>query len=88
MCNELISRKTVIDNLSEAMNKMGLSAEMADYMIQVIQQIPAVEAAPIVHARWINRTCSGCQNVYFGYDNPRNNFKRCIECGAIMDQEG
>ena len=58
-----------------------------------IDSIPALDVAPVVHARWIVKRmagniialqCSSCEN----YDNPskvRGNF--CWNCGARMDGE-
>ena len=58
--------------------------------IQELKALPAVEAAPVVHARWLYEygdpamlPCSAC-----GYEVHRyNNTPYCPCCGAKMDGE-
>lgn len=57
--------------------------------MQAVRNVPAVDAAPVVHAHWIVKganpshgTCSHCE----GKGNWRNPF--CPNCGAKMDEEG
>ena len=61
---------------------------------ELISEIPAVDAAPVVHGRWIteywlsgyirSRTCSECG------EGPKDSYKPgnyCSNCGAKMDLE-
>ena len=62
---------------------------------KLIEDAPAVDVAPVVHARWILPTkighryfdvphCSVCDGVPCGVDE---NTKYCPNCGARMDGE-
>ena len=65
----------------------------ADY-IYMIEDMPAVEAKAVVHARWISKNhhgyewvfvCSNCDYID-GYPfNDRSNY--CPNCGAKMDEK-
>ena len=65
----------------------------ADY-IYMIEDMPTVEAKPVVHGRWISKNhhgyewvfvCSNCDYVD-GYPfNDRHNY--CPHCGAQMDEK-
>lgn len=44
---------------------------------------PAVDAAPVVHARWIDECCSVCGT--YVYHGDADNY--CPHCGAKMDKE-
>ena len=89
MKNDLISRQTVIDRLNKAASKKGLGAAIAGLIIQLIQTIPAVEAAPVVHAHWHlkdnkgNAICSNCNRQ----DKVDPLATHCRYCGAMMDHE-
>lgn len=60
------------------------AAESALNMIERgVREIPAVDAAPVVHAQWKDDTCTNC-----GYGvQPWNNTEYCPKCGAKMDLE-
>ena len=62
----------------------------------MIRRQPTVDAAPLVHERWIDRdrrlSCPVCGNqVHLGTDDPlvreieKFNHKFCPHCGAKMD---
>ena len=57
---------------------------------EVLNELPAVDAAPVVHGRWIDipdkpewdqKMCSVCRDYFCC----QNNF--CPNCGAKMDEE-
>lgn len=68
-----------------------------DMVLNRIDRAPAVDAAPVVHGRWMNpterkksfiRICTHCHKVSYNcaLDRP---YEFCPRCGAIMDaQEG
>lgn len=62
-------------------------------MAYIVDHVPAVEAKPIVHAKWLvpdehyPDTCSNC-NFEFVWDGDENYHpKYCPDCGAQMDVE-
>ena len=66
----------------------------AEYDAKLIDEVPIVDAVPVVHGRWIELgsddtddfcwKCSNCNEVQFEYPG-RNNY--CPNCGAKMDLE-
>ena len=90
--DDLISRAAVLRMLDE--NSVVFRGE--------IEKIPAVDAVPVVHARWINYpeclgydgaycdeniVCSNCESVWNIIDNEADRFDYCPTCGAKMDGE-
>ena len=72
------------------------------YAKVLIDNAPTVDAAPVVHGHWIDKTvwygrlghirtqCSVCKTVYIGKPGSRGDGKGgkfCEECGAKMDLE-
>lgn len=60
-----------------------------DEIIDALENVPAVDVAPVVHARWIDGKCSNCgvdiptddaHDVIFGHE-----CRFCYYCGAKMD---
>ena len=69
---------------------------------KIMVEAPTVDAAPVVHARWINFpeclgydgaysdehiVCSACHSVWNIIDNETDRFDCCPNCGAKMDGE-
>ena len=94
--NDLISRKALLEyvktlegNSSNKVYKKAMNDMLFYYIPQIINDIPAVDAKDVVHAKWeINSDgyypyCSHCKN------EPENGkmTKWCPECGARMDKE-
>ena len=67
-----------------------------------IDDLPAVDAAPVVHGRWIEYplclgyagtysedhiVCSNCKSVWNIIENDTECFDYCPHCGAKMDGE-
>lgn len=56
--------------------------------IRAIEELPAVDAAPVAHGRWRDtgsgQECSVCNEIQYGYDSRRF---YCANCGAKMDRE-
>ena len=82
---------------TRVLSQQGLNMELAAKV--VIDDMPTIDAAPVVHGRWENIANYGCGNCY-GYCSEcrsevraenatalkmANNF--CSYCGARMDKE-
>lgn len=73
--SDLISRSTVIDQIAEFLSPKGLDEwEVMVEIREIIENAPAVDAVPVVHARWIFRkdpkhsyctqaVCSACKHI-------------------------
>lgn len=99
MTGDLISRSALMDAMG---HRQGCKCSCADcekincLMGEVIEDAPAVEAEPVVHAHWVmrggRRYCSACGTMAC-VTRDREDFwytvgtKRCPECGAHMDEE-
>ena len=103
--NDAISRSELIKNLREWPEHLGVlhnptceeyaerygNLEALSAILGEVERFPALDVAPVVHARWVVKRmagetialqCSACRN----YDNPskvRGNY--CWNCGAKMD---
>ena len=94
---DLISRAAAIDYLMTNMgwrDEDGYEVDDADekraIITDLVNGIPAVDAAPVVHGRWIRQKgsasvykCSACGFVFAGAEIA----KYCPNCGALMDGE-
>jgi predicted SprT family Zn-dependent metalloprotease len=97
--DDLISRSAAIGCLGNSPEQMCMPWSEVERMLR---QLPAVDAAPVVHGRWVKMTgmmppeyhghyeCSNCQWHMKGL---RNSWTReeemyyCPGCGARMDGE-
>jgi len=85
MTGDLISREALLEF---AHNHVGGTIDCND-----IARFPAVNAAPVVHAKWMIERCAArCTHCGIGYrlSNGGPNamrFKFCPNCGAKMDLE-
>ena len=84
--NDLISKMTAIKAFA------GKPPEYysTGYICDVLNELPAVDAAPMIHGRWVYEhddpamiPCSVCGYQVFRYNNTRY----CPNCGAKMDSE-
>ena len=80
MKNDLISRAAAIDAILGSFN-----------VIKAIEELPAIDAVPVVHGMWIYFNCVGngryqCSECFHWVDagTDRN---YCPNCGAKMDKE-
>lgn len=95
---DLISRAAAIEYLMANMgwhDDDGYEVEDADVKRKIITDlvdgIPAVDAVPVVHGRWVISSgslwpigdCSVCGEQHIG----TNSAKYCPNCGARMDGE-
>ena len=94
--NDLISRAAALEALGECpynWNDWPEEIQAVDdwkSYKEEIENLPAVDAAPIVHGRWVYEhgdpamlPCSICGYQVFRYNNTRY----CPNCGARMDDE-
>ena len=90
--DDLILRKAALEVIS-AVKGITWSQNgkvLCGKMYSQIKDLPAVDAAPVVHGRWVYEhgdpvmiPCSVCGYQVFRYNNTRC----CPNCGAKMDGE-
>ena len=95
--NDAISRRAVVDRLETLRRNYTLKAGYREAMTDAIGEVrsaPALNVAPVVHAKWVGgkyyndvygyeKTCTACQREYVvGFD-----YLFCPYCGARMDGE-
>ena len=76
MKDDLISRKALIERYGEPCNSF----------LDVIEDMPSVDAEPVRHSKWVCRTpgvfsCGACLVLALGNRPTRY----CHDCGAKMD---
>lgn len=100
MSGDLISRSEVLEKLADVIREMPIPAELYEDGIlgglgtafSMIENAPAVDAEPIVHAHWFTNEdsqgwfrgivyCSACKQGDSTVRAPR-----CRYCGAHMDE--
>ena len=94
--DDLISRKALLEKAWEADTQCGY-VQVVD--VGDIEDAPAVDAAPVVHGRWVamhyeggildGANCERCSNCGWDrfFDEPeiKSVFRYCPKCGALMD---
>ena len=94
MTNDLISREAALEILMRYCPDDDDSRSKADVdpreMLHEIENLPAVDASPVVHGRWIDNgipesMLSGC--YVCGFSCGAYTFNFCPKCGARMDEE-
>lgn len=111
MMADLISRDAAIAEIYEYLHGLDSCISEPDLKldgyknglqvaIQELRELPAVDAVPVVHGRWIEYplclgyvgaysedhiVCSSCKTVWSIIDNDTERFKQCPNCGAKMD---
>ena len=91
--NDLISRAAVLDAIDHERNllieqkRFGAEHVVVHHARRLIEEFPAVDAAPVVHGRWVDRKygdqkeCSECGEVCCCQGD------YCMKCGAKMETE-
>lgn len=88
--DDLISRAAAIECAIDAVDDWdgGWNPNRETVIRRYFEELPAVDAAPVVHGHWIDtgsgQECSVCGEVQYGYDSGRF---YCPNCGAKMDEE-
>lgn len=96
--NDLISRAAAITQIKENYcdwcdhADLCQSCETRDCIATIEQQVPAVDAAPVVHGRWIRIDkekckCSVCDVIHYIAQYPHGAIDWCPNCGAKMETE-
>ena len=100
---DLISREAAIAEIEEYIEKYSeLEPETGYHNLKwcameeakdVLSMLPAVDAVPVVHGRWVDENpddsldprmrCSICT----GIESPLLKWRYCPNCGALMDGE-
>lgn len=89
--DDLISRTAAIEAFDDKRVDRNYGDVSPESVIKVIESIPAVDAAPVVHGRWIDskddHQCSACKKHVFldVYVWKAIQFKFCPNCGAKME---
>lgn len=94
MNGDLISRSGLLKKIrayadSKVANEGVETANNILKTVQVIEKMPAVDAAPVVHGRWISHfdrsECSVCGGICWA--DSASTYDYCPNCGAKMDLE-
>jgi hypothetical protein len=103
---DLISREAAVDHVKSVFckgcnNYDGIrcqACEVDDVLLDVFDGVPAVDAEPVRHGRWIEPDyvyfgakryiCNQCKDDEY-WENRYHNYKEnyCPNCGARMDLE-
>lgn len=102
--DDLISRKALDREMSMQLVHAGFKSysdagQMYLKAKQIVRSAPAVDAAPVVHGRWVamhyeggildGANCERCSNCGWDrfFDEPeiKSVFRYCPKCGALMD---
>lgn len=95
--NDLIYRQALLDDIQAAKEYGGMGAVVADTLKRYVKRQPSIEAAPVVHGRWVWDTtglypkplCSRCEVEPWRRSNHQSDLPSyCPNCGARMDMEG
>lgn len=92
--DDLISRTAAIEALSTPCDKRyrhGVWETCLDNIETAIRNIPAVDAAPVIHARWVHHEggfndhfeCTACGEAIV----LTGKWRFCPNCGARMDED-
>ena len=107
--DDLISRAAAIKTILDLCPETTIQGSYDEYAVsclcgasELLKQLPAVDAAPVVHGRWVKMTgmmppeyhghyeCSECQWHMKGLRNSwtrEEELSYCPNCGAKMDGE-
>ena len=96
MANEkrLIDANALIEDLEAAKANNGMGGIVASTLIRYVKRCPTVDAAEVVHGRWIEKEyCEPWGGYYLFHcsecDTPNAQERNyCPNCGAKMDGDG
>ena len=83
------------DVLERASKIYYIASFSYEHVIEILENIPAADVAPVVHGRWVSvphklaRVCSVCNRdePYKFADIDVDVYDYCPNCGAKMDEE-
>lgn len=94
MTNDLINRAAAQQAIRALCDTTDCNIAIMPDVAEVLREPPAVDAVPVVHARWVRDnlgqpSCSACHMSpnYDGWGTPEEDVAICPSCGAIMDEE-
>ena len=91
MMDDLISRAAAIAQIKENYcdwcdhTDLCKSCETYDCIATIEQQVPAVDAVPVVHAHWIETTIPANTTGYGGVGQEKKEGILCSECRCAFD---
>ena len=92
---EIRQQKSYAGTMSQQVYSTGFIVSLS-ILEGVISEIPAVDAAPVRHGRWIKKkrktypdgyVCSECDDYIYETWADYTDFNFCPNCGAKMDLE-
>lgn len=86
--NDMISRAAALEVINAVKGVVWSQSGkvLCGKMFSQIKDLPAVDAAPVVHGEWKwshGGECSEC-----GFNNSNFDYRYCPMCGARMDGDG
>ena len=92
MQKEYIKREELIAEFKrlELGKNSFIERVFADGVYAIIEQFPAADVAPVVHAKWdANGRCTNCGGhaPFYSMASTYHESPYCFECGAKMDGE-
>ena len=88
--NDLISRAAVLDAIDHERDllieqkRFGAEHVVVHHARRLIEELPTVDAAPVVHGRWTDKGSLSCRCSRCGCKS-NNEYKYCPHCGTKMD---
>ena len=84
--SDLISREALLENMEKYCDMQDLY--LPTHFIDMVEDVPTVEAVPVVHGEWIDGCCSNC-GAYVPTDSridfiSEEDCNFCYSCGASM----
>ena len=97
--DDFISRKAMLEDIKAIAGNDFMGTMVACTLTRFVKKQPAVDAAPVVHGRWVamhyeggildGANCERCSNCGWDrfFDEPeiKSVFRYCPKCGALMD---
>jgi len=83
--DDLISRKAAIEAFDDERVDRNYGDVSPESVIGVIETIPAVDAAPVVHARWIETKIPANTTGHGGVGQDKKNGWLCSNCRCAFD---
>ncbi|EHL71939.1 hypothetical protein HMPREF1032_03176 [Subdoligranulum sp. 4_3_54A2FAA] len=88
--DDLISRKALLEDINAAAGNDFMGTMVAGTLSRFVKKQPAVDAALVVHGRWIFNQeqwtwdCTNCKG-WVGSGVRISRYEYCPNCGAKMD---
>lgn len=86
--NDYIKRSDALNRFKE-IKESGVSLKDSVYLdgvMAVIENLPAADVAPVVHARWADGSHGDAKCPVCGREDMERNYNYCPNCGAKMDE--